>query len=61
MAGGKKDYERAMTLYEESKKRRSDVVRNDDGTEDDTEKVRKESDRNINKFDRLLVADNTAE
>ena len=60
MAGGKKDYERAMTLYEESKKRRSDVVRNDDGTEDDTEKVRKESDRNINKFDRLLVADNTA-
>ena len=30
MAGGKKDYERAMTLYEESKKRRSDVVRNDE-------------------------------
>ena len=54
-AGGKRDYDKAMALYEQSKKLPADATA---PTDDD--KVRKESDRNINKFDRLLVADNTA-
>lgn len=60
-AGGKKDYQQAMALYEASKKAGATPSGDDkDDTGADSEKVRKESDRNINKFDRLLVADNTA-
>lgn len=60
-AGGKKDYQQAMALYEASKKAGATPSGDDkDDTGADAGKVRKESDRNINKFDRLLVADNTA-
>ena len=60
-AGGKKDYQQAMALYEASKKAGATPSGDDkDDTGTDAGKVRKESDRNINKFDRLLVADNTA-
>ncbi len=56
-AGGKRDYNKAVALYEKSKKE-PETVNVDDIADND--KVRKESDKNINKFDRLLVADNTA-
>ena len=54
-AGGKQDYDKAMALYEKSK-----TASPDDEALADADRVRKESDKNINKFDRLLVADNTA-
>ncbi len=60
-AGGKKDYERAMALYEASKKGPLETSADETASRDENDKVRKESDRNINKFDRLLVADNTVD
>ena len=60
-SGGKKDYDHAMALYEASKKSGVAVTDTTKASQNDADgKVRKESDRNINKFDRLLVADNTA-
>lgn len=54
-AGGKADYTKALALVEEEKKKPQQT--NPD-TDEDNNKVRRESDKNINKFDRLLVADN---
>lgn len=64
MAGGEKDFKKAMAIYDQRKNSDklvdplgnavSDKVDNDDNGDD---KVRKESDKNINKFDRLLVSD----
>lgn len=53
-AGGKDDYTRAVALADAAKSKKDT-----DNSDDDDEKVRKESDHNINKFDRLLVADNS--
>ena len=58
-AGGKRDYDKAMALYDKSKKQPA-VAEKGAGTASADDKVRRESDKNINKFDRLLVADNTA-
>ena len=55
--GGKKDFDRAMQLEDEAKKKAASV---DTTALQNTDKVRKESDKNINKFDRLLVSDDTA-
>lgn len=54
-AGGKADYAKALALIDKEKEKGSPTK---DEAADDNEKVRKESDKNINKFDRLLVADN---
>lgn len=56
IAGGKADYTKALALADAEKNK---PVSTDTGNDsDNNEKVRKESDKNINKFDRLLVADN---
>lgn len=55
--GGKKDFDRAMQLDEEAKKKTASA---DSIAQQNQDKVRKESDKNINKFDRLLVSDDTA-
>lgn len=54
--GGKRDFDKAMELEEESKNNPSNGVAQNS---DDAEKVRRESDKNINKFNRLLVSDDT--
>ncbi len=69
ISGGKSDYQKAINLYEQQKKQRNtndndteladNIASENNETDKDPEKVRKESDKNINKFDRLLVADNT--
>lgn len=51
-SGGKEDYAKAVALAAAAK-----ATNGDDDVKD--EKVRKESDHNINKFNRLLVADNS--
>ena len=56
LKGGKKDFDMAMQLEEEAKK---NPVSSTDSIAMQNEKVRKESDKNINKFDRLLVSDDT--
>ncbi|MBR4119201.1 MAG: tetratricopeptide repeat protein [Bacteroidales bacterium] len=53
--GGKKDFDKAMQLEEEAKNNATQA----DTTLQETEKVRRESDKNINKFNRLLVSDDT--
>ena len=65
-AGGEKDYKKAIALYEQQKKTGVGLGKHSGGddeedaqTAEDNDKTRKESDKNINKFDRLLVADNT--
>lgn len=67
VSGGKSDYQKAMRLYEQQKHTNnyneiaddnSDKSENNNSKEN-PDKVRKESDKNINKFDRLLVADNS--
>ena len=68
VSGGKSDYQKAMKLYEQQKHTDNNHREVADNNSDDSgsnnskenpDKVRKESDKNINKFDRLLVADNT--
>lgn len=54
IAGGKADYAKAMALADAEKKKSEES----ETDSDNNDKVRKESDKNINKFDRLLVADN---
>lgn len=56
MAGGKADYTKALALADAEKEKTKNANSGDDKDEDG--KIRKESDKNINKFDRLLVADN---
>ena len=55
--GGKKDFDRAMELEDEAKKK---VASADTTALQNDERVRRESDKNINKFDRLLVSDDTS-
>lgn len=57
LKGGKKDFDYAMKLEEEAKQRRAS---GDSINYDDMTKVRRESDKSINKFDRLLVSDDTS-
>ena len=56
--GGKKDFDYAMQLEDEAKKQAATT--DSIATEHSEEKVRRESDKNINKFDRLLVSDDTS-
>ncbi|MCH5328840.1 MAG: tetratricopeptide repeat protein [Coprobacter sp.] len=60
LSGGEKDYKKALALYQ---KQRRELETDPDGDPEeepaaDSDKTRRESDKNINKFDRLLVADN---
>ncbi|MBR5531955.1 MAG: tetratricopeptide repeat protein [Bacteroidales bacterium] len=56
LKGGKKDFDKAMQLEEKAKQQKaiSDTL-----SQQQNEKVRRESDKSINKFDRLLVSDDT--
>ena len=56
LKGGKKDFDMAMQLEEEAKK---NPIASNDSIALQNDKVRKESDKNINKFNRLLVSDDT--
>ena len=56
LKGGKKDFDMAMQLEEEAKK---NPIASNDSIALHNDKVRKESDKNINKFNRLLVSDDT--
>lgn len=56
LKGGKKDFDIAMQLEEEAKK---NPIASNDSIALQNDKVRKESDKNINKFNRLLVSDDT--